>query len=382
MCSCGAASVPVILLPCSLIPQRGFGGKILCPPLRAAARVRFARAKSARPLHPCSLRAPYFSAAAPPAGGCGPGLSLPSLRAAPGGPSAAPAAVGGGSGFVLFVQCWGVHHGWFRFCPVFSRRGRSRPTVVLRLGVGSPGFARRRWLVAGAGLPVRAVRLFRHGGRLRARCFGAGLAGVAAARRFRLSGLVRLRLAGPRFRGQGSFAFRAFLPRRLRGLAANAGAVFAGGFGCLGCLAWSRWPVRGRCLRPAPPWWSGWRRFWPAPALPSRSAAAAERMRRCCPPCPVPCRRPCCAVSRLSVLLAKAPARFRRPRACRPSRPRAAASSGGRAARLRSRCAPGWPAARERWSARPMPAWWRSSARPARADRCSLAATHSRGACR
>jgi hypothetical protein len=232
-------------------------------------------------------------------------------------------------------------YGWFRLCSVFSRCRGNRSAVVLRLGVGSPGFARRRWLVAGSGLPVRAVRLLRPGFGVRARRFGAGLAGLAAARRFRCAGLVRCRPAGSGFCGQGRAAGRVFLPRRLRGLAAGALAVFAGGARCLGCLACSRWPARGRCPRPAPPWWSGWRRISPPAALPSRSAAAPVPMQRYCRPCPDPCRRPWCGASPRSARAAKVPARFRRSRPCRPSRPRAAASIGGRAVRLRFRCAPG-----------------------------------------
>ncbi|EIC27836.1 hypothetical protein Metal_4005 (plasmid) [Methylomicrobium album BG8] len=377
--------MPVILLPCSLIPQRGFGGKILCPPLRAAARVRFAGCFASLRNRPCTRahcgRRIFLPPPLPPGGAargcpcrpCGPlPAALPPLLRRW---AAAP-------GLFSSFNVGGVY-GWFRFCLGFlSRRWRCRPAVVLRLGVGSPGLAWWRGLVAGSGLPVRAVRLIRPGGRFRARRFGAGVAGVAAARRCRLCGLVRLRPAGPGFRGQGRAAFRPFLPGRLRGSAANARALFSGGSRCLACRAWSRWPVRGRCLRPAPPWWSGWHRVWPAPALRSRSAAAPVPMRRYWRPCPDPCRRPWCIASPPSVLPAKAPARFRRPRACRPSRPRAAASIGGRAARLRSRCAPGWPAARGQWSMQPMPAWRRSSARPARPDRSWRAAARFRAGCR
>jgi hypothetical protein len=200
---------------------------------------RLLRYAAQPPLHPCSLRAPYFSCRRPSRRG----VRLGAVPAVPAGRSRRPfrrscGGVGGGSGFVLFVQCWGVCHGWFCFCLVFSRCGRGRPAAVLRLGVGSPRVALRGGLVAGAGLPVRAVRFVRPGGRLRARRFGAGVAGVGPSRLRRLCGLVRLRPAGPGFRGQGGLAFRPFLPRRLRGLAANARALFAGGSRCLGCLAW------------------------------------------------------------------------------------------------------------------------------------------------
>jgi hypothetical protein len=340
--------MPVILLPCSLIPQQGFGGKILCPPLRAAARVRFAGCSASLRNRPCTRahcgRRIFLPPPLPPGGAA---LGLPAV---PAGRSRRPFRRSCGGGRRLRVcslrSVLGVHHGWFCFCLGFlSRRGRGRPAFGMRLGVGSPGLAWRRRLVARSGLPVRAVRFFCSGRRVRARRFSAGLAGVAAVRRFRFFGLVRLRLAGPGLRRQSGASVRAFLSCRLRGIAAGAGAVFAWGARCLVRLAWSPWPARGRCPRPVPPWWSGWRRISPPPALRSRSAAAPAPMRRCCRPCPDPCRRPWCAVSPRSAPVVKAPGRSRQSRPCRPSRPRAAWCPGGQAARLRSRCAPGWPAA-------------------------------------
>jgi hypothetical protein len=113
-----SASLPVNLYPYSVFDQPAsakVGGKILCPPLRAAARVRYARAKSMR--GPC-IRAHcgrrIFSAAAPCRRGCGSGA----VPAVPVGRSRRPfrrfpAAVGGGLG------CWG----FVSFSEVFMRSG-------------------------------------------------------------------------------------------------------------------------------------------------------------------------------------------------------------------------------------------------------------------
>jgi hypothetical protein len=111
----------------------------------------------------------------------------------------------------------GVCHGccfWFRLCPWFPPWcGRYGPSGRGRfVGVGSPCAAGWSGLVPGAGLPVRAVRLFGRGLRVRPAGGRSRLAGVGSPRCFRFAGLRGLRAAGARFRGQGGFAFRAALP--------------------------------------------------------------------------------------------------------------------------------------------------------------------------
>ena len=173
------------------------------------------------------------------------GCPCPSLLPAPGGPSAAPAA--GVSWHWALVHFLWVCYVWLCFCCWFVPWRRYHcPAFVLWLGMGSPGFAWRRWLVSCAGLFVRAVRLVRAGFRFCAWCFGFGLAGVGASRRCRFAGLVGLRVAGASFCGQGGAACRFFLPCSFGGFARFAFAFFIGGFGYLVCLAWWRWPVRGR----------------------------------------------------------------------------------------------------------------------------------------
>lgn len=182
------------------------------------------------------------------------GCPCPSLLPAPGGPSAAPAAVGGG--FWLWFISWGVCYGWFRFCFGFVPWCRCCGSAfVLRLGMGSPGFAWRRWLVSGSGLSVCAVRLLRARCRFCAWCGCSRLAGLAAFRFGRFPRVRCLRFAGSGFCGQGGASVRAVCQCGSRGFACLAFAFFFGGFGCLVYLAWSLLPVRGHCPRPVPPWW-------------------------------------------------------------------------------------------------------------------------------
>jgi hypothetical protein len=117
----------------------------------------------------------------------------------------------------VLVLSRGVCHGrfWFRLCPWCPPwRGRGGSSGRGRfVGVGAAGVAGRSGLVSGAGLPVRAVRFA--GRRVRVRPPGrfARLVCVGSPRCFRFSGLVRVWVAGARFRGQGAPAFRSVLPR-------------------------------------------------------------------------------------------------------------------------------------------------------------------------
>jgi hypothetical protein len=130
--------------------------------VRKAARAFHARAwrsgasmRQPRPCKPAPFAIFILIAAAPPAGGCGPGLSLPSLRAAPGGPSAAPAAVGGGSGLVIFVQCWGGFMAGF-----VSVLGSSRGAGVVARPLSCGWVWARRALPGGAGWSPAPACLF------------------------------------------------------------------------------------------------------------------------------------------------------------------------------------------------------------------------------
>jgi hypothetical protein len=313
------------------------------------------------------------------------GCPCPSLLPAPGGLSAAPAAVGGGVGCGSLL-CIGGVYGWLCLCCWFVPWCRHYcPAVVLRLGVGPAVAAFRRWLVAGSGLPVRAVRAVRlvcAGFRLRARRFGFRLAGLGSSRFGRLSGVRGLRPAGSGFRGQSGVASRVIGRCRPRGLAAGSVPVFAGGARCLVCPALWRWPVRGFFPRPVPRWWCGWRRIWPPRALRLSWVAALAPMRRCCRRFPVPSRPHWCGACLLSALAAQIPAGFRRLGPCPRLPVPVVPFSGGQAARLRFRFGPAWLYALGRWSMPLIAGWWCFSLRQVRAARCWLAAAPFRRGCR
>jgi len=197
------------------------------------------REKHARPLQPCSLRAPYFFCRRP----LPPGLRFWGCPCHPCGPlpAALPPLPCGGwwrLGLLGFCFFFGGVYGWFCFCCwFFSRCRRSGPSFVLRLGMGSPRLARRCRLVSGSGLSVRAVQLVRAGFSFRAVGVGAGLALLGAARLQRLARVRGLRSAGSGFRGQGGIARRLVSRCGSHGLACAAVAFFSGGARCLGCTA-------------------------------------------------------------------------------------------------------------------------------------------------
>ena len=284
---------------------------------------------------------------------------------------------------VVRFSSWslGVCYVWVCFCFGFARRWHCGPAFVLRLGVGSPGFAGWGGVVARSGLLVRAVRLVCAGFRFRAVGVGLGLAGLGAFRLCRFARVRGLRSAGSGVLGQSGATGRVVCRRSSRGFAAGTFAFFPGGPGCLGCLAWWRWPVLGLCPRPAPPWRSVWHRISPPGALRLSWAAAVAPMRRCCPPFPVSCRRRSFAAWPRSVRVAWVPVRLRRWLRFPPLPAQAVPSSGGRAVRLRFRCALVWQIARARLFPRQLPGWWFSSLRLARAVRSWLAAARLRAGC-
>lgn len=185
--------------PCSVVhPMRVVVGKILCPALRADSRVRCA-APVVAPLIPCSLRAAYFLAAAPPAWGAVFGCPC---RPCPPLPAALPPRPAAGSlagvlvlgfwfswGCLCLVLClWWVLVGlpvsWLARCPVVGcgRVGRCLvvPVGILRRLVCLCRSALLRWL------------LFLRG-RFRCSAGGFGCVLVPLVRRF-------FRLAACRFR--------------------------------------------------------------------------------------------------------------------------------------------------------------------------------------
>ncbi len=160
---------------------------------------------------------------------------------------------GGVLGVAGFLGFGGVYVR-FRFCfGWFAWRWHCGAAFVLRLDMGASRAAWWGGVVPGSGLRVRAVLLVWPGFGFRAGRFGFGLAVLGAAWFRRFAGVRGLWVGGSIFRGQGGFAFRAFLPCGLRRVAAGSGVVFLGCAWCLVCLVWWRWPVRGRCPRPAPP---------------------------------------------------------------------------------------------------------------------------------
>jgi len=208
------------------------------------------------------------------------GCPCPSLLPAPGGPSAAPAAVGGGVGFGSLLRV-GVRYGWFCLCRWFVPWCRHYcPAFVLRLVWA------RRALPSGAGWSPAPACLFVP--------FGSfALASVFARSVSVLGWRVWVRpgsVGSPVFAACGlpvpAFAVKVALPFGLSPvplarLAAGSVPVFAGGARCLVCPAWSRWPVRGFFPRPVPRWWCGLRRILPPAALRLSWVAALAPMRRC-----------------------------------------------------------------------------------------------------